>query len=217
MEQHALSENVPPSKKENIAPPLGWDEATNFPRVSKKLCRPARLCRHVSCDTCAAIHRKHFIQEIERQHSRIPYVAMLIPSLATEAGLLHWEHLSALSKAITATLGRKPGANIRVLAIGTAKTPHIHILASTKYLMTFQSALSLDLTEAAQFREIGGLTVNIRIIQIDDLSRLASYLFEMNYRPTALDRPARMRLLLASHGPRLGFPAIKAIQAENVT
>lgn len=209
--QQTRSETVPTS--------ICWEQAVNS-RPRPKACRPSRWCRDLRCDHCAEIHRKHFITEVNRQHSKVPYAWFVTIDFRGPIDFTVWSKLAMMSRSWTKAHGASPGPNFRVLAVGGAHGhPHLHVVGSEQYGSTIARRLGVDLTEGSHEITLGTMKVNLVIKAIDDIEGLAGYLFDKNYRVTAThpDKPPRLRLLTSSKGPKLGFPSWKKVRPAAIS
>lgn len=201
--QQTRSETVPTS--------ICWEQAVNFQSRSKA-CRPSRRCRDLNCDQCTEIHRKHFIAEVNRQHAKVPYAWFLTIDFRGAIDFTVWSKLAMMSRSWTKAHGVLPGPNFRILAVGDRHGhPHLHVVASEQYGQTIARRLGISLVEGSQELTLDSVKVNLDIKPVDDIEGLAGYLFDRNYRLTAInpDKPPRLRLLTSSKGPKLGFPCWK--------
>lgn len=202
------------TRSETVPTGICWERAVNS-RPRPKACRPSRWCRDLRCDHCAEIHRKHFITEVNRQHSKVPYAWFLTIDFRGAIDFTVWSKLAMMSRLWTKAHGASAGSNFRVLAISRRHDhPHLHIAASDQYGHTIARRLGITLAAGSHDIFLEQTPVNLDIQVVDDIERLAGYLFDENYRVTAIrpDKPPRLRLLTSSKGPRLGFPCWKKVR-----
>lgn len=188
---------------------IGSDLATNF-RPRGIPCRVNRWCRSPICSHCSSIHRRHFINEVVFQHSKLPFEFLITFGLTAPSGLLAWTHLKRLGQVATFAHGRVPGAHVRILSMSEGLYPHVHILSSGPYFRSIERRGRIQpIDSKKRIYVVADLQIDLKIDPVNDISGLAGYLFDKNYHPTLCmaSRPPRLRLLASSKGPRLGFPS----------
>lgn len=169
----------------------------NSPRKWPK-CHLSRPCKRVQvCDGCRSRRRQYFIEMGSRIVLQKRLTTLL--TLAWTNSECPWSVLLGRAIKAISIVRKNGGKQIRVMAIGTQRTPHLHVLlAPHNCELSCKRIRSLPAPERPTIQYKG----------IAEPKGLLGYIFDQNYMPTLslTDRPRRIRLLTGCRGMSYGYP-----------